>query len=118
MTFVVWGTILEVKTDAYLKNDICKRISQRLAVVFVGFNINEVFFRKIFMFFRLSRVGYRSRSAKYANYKTMTANSICARLGVVQILTAALRQWFHSIDFNHFTTALKKIEVSTTTFHC
>ena len=61
MTFVVWGIILEVKSDADFKNDICKRISQRLGVVIVGFNVNGLIFRKIFIFFRLSRVGYRSR---------------------------------------------------------
>ena len=61
MTFVVWGIILEVKSDADFKNDICKRISQRLGVVIVGFNVNGLIFRKIFIFFRLSRVGYCSR---------------------------------------------------------
>ena len=64
MTFVVWGIILEVKSDADFKNDICKRISQRLGVVIVGFNVNGLIFRKIFIFFRLSRVGYRSRGYK------------------------------------------------------
>ena len=61
MTFVVWGIILEVKSDADFKNDICKRISQRLGVVIVGFNVNGLIFRKIFILFRLSRVGYCSR---------------------------------------------------------
>ena len=53
MTFVVWGIILEVKSDADLENDICKRISQRLGVVSVGFNVIGVVFRTIFIFFPL-----------------------------------------------------------------
>ena len=60
MTFVVWGIILEVKRDADSENDICKRISQRLGVVLVGFNIDGVVFRNIFILFRLSRVGCHS----------------------------------------------------------
>ena len=59
MTFVVWGIILEVKSDADFENDICKRMSQRLGVVLVGFNVEKVVFRKNFIFFRLNRVGCR-----------------------------------------------------------
>ena len=53
--------ILQVKSDDDSKNEICKRISQRLGVVLVGFNIDGVVVRKIFIFFHVSRVGYRSR---------------------------------------------------------
>ena len=35
----VWGIILDVKSDANLEIDICKRIFQRLGVL-VGFNVN------------------------------------------------------------------------------
>ena len=75
MTFVVWGIILGVKSDADFENEIFKRIFQRLGVVYVGFNVHGVVFRKIFIFFRLSRVGYRSggcnsrRSVSYRVYK-------------------------------------------------
>ena len=47
MTFVVWGIILGVKKDADVENDICKRMSQRLGIVIVGFSVNRVVFRKI-----------------------------------------------------------------------
>ena len=50
MTFVIWGIILEVKSDADSDYDICKRISQHLSVVLVGFNVNGVVFRKILIF--------------------------------------------------------------------
>ena len=53
MTFVVWGITLEVKSDPDFKNDIFKTISQRLWVVFVGFNVGGEVFRKIFIYFRL-----------------------------------------------------------------
>ena len=61
MTSVVWGIIQEVKTDADFETDICKAISRRLGIVLVGFNVDGVVFRNIFIFFHLSRVGYRSR---------------------------------------------------------
>ena len=61
MTFVVWGIILEVESDADFENDNFKIIFKRLGVVLAGFNVNGVVFRKIFICFRLSRVGYRSR---------------------------------------------------------
>ena len=47
MTFVVWGVILEVKSDAEIENDICKRTFQGLGLVLVGFNVNCVVYRKI-----------------------------------------------------------------------
>ena len=59
MTVVVWGIILEDENDADFENDICKRMSQRLGVVLVGFNVEKVVFRKNFIFFRLNRVGCR-----------------------------------------------------------
>ena len=61
MTFDARGIILEVKSDAYSENDICKRISQRVGLVLVGFNVDGMVFRNIFICFRLSRVGYRSK---------------------------------------------------------
>ena len=56
-----WGIILEVKRDADFENAICRGISQRLGEVLVDFNVNGVIFRKVFIFFRLNRVWYRSR---------------------------------------------------------
>ena len=53
MTFVVWGIIQEVKSDANFENDICKRIAQRLGEVFVGFNVDVLFFSKDFQLFQL-----------------------------------------------------------------
>ena len=47
--FVVWVIILEVKSDADSVNDICKRTSQRLGVGLVGFHVNGVVLRKIFV---------------------------------------------------------------------
>ena len=61
MTFVFWCIILEVFSDADFENDVCTRISQRLGVVIAGFKVNGMVFRKVFISFRLSRVGYRSR---------------------------------------------------------
>ena len=61
MTFVVWGIIPEVRTDADFKNDICKRISQRLGVVLVGFNVDGVVIRKIFIFAASVILRYHSR---------------------------------------------------------
>ena len=58
MPVVVWGIISDVKSDADLEDDICKRTFQRFWIVLVGFS---VVFRKIFIFFRLSRVGYHAR---------------------------------------------------------
>ena len=61
MNFVVWGIILEVKSDADFENDTGKRISQRSGVLLVGFNVNGVVFRRIFIIFRLRHVGDRSK---------------------------------------------------------
>ena len=53
----------------------------------MGFNVNGLIFRKIFIFFRLSRVGYRFGVNRYACDETMTADWICRRLGAVPIKT-------------------------------
>ena len=50
-----------MKSDADSENDTSKMISQRLRVVLMDFNVNGVVFGKIFIFFRLSRVGYHAR---------------------------------------------------------
>ena len=38
-----------VQSDADFENDSSKRISQRLRVVLIDFNVNRVVFRKIFV---------------------------------------------------------------------
>ena len=47
--FVVSGVNPGVKNDADFKNYICKRTFQRLGMVSVGFNVNRVDLRKIFI---------------------------------------------------------------------
>ena len=43
------GIIPGVKNDAEFKNDISRRVSQRLGGILVNVNVNEVVFRKIFV---------------------------------------------------------------------
>ena len=48
-SFVISGVISGVKNDAEFKNDICTKVSKRLGVVLVNFNVKRVVFRKIFV---------------------------------------------------------------------
>ena len=49
-SFVISDVVLGVTNDAYFKNDICRKVSQRLVAVLVNFNVNGAVFRKIFVF--------------------------------------------------------------------
>ena len=55
------GIVLGVKRDAEFKNDIVRRVSQRLGAVSMHFNVNGVAFSKDFRSSCLSHVGYHSR---------------------------------------------------------
>ena len=48
-SFVISGVILGVKNDAEVKNDISRKVPQRLGAGLVNFNVNGVVFRKIFV---------------------------------------------------------------------
>ena len=49
ISFVIWAMIPGVKTGADFEDSICKDIFQRLGLVSVGFNVNGVVSRKIYI---------------------------------------------------------------------
>ena len=70
--FNVCGIILGVKHDADFKNSVCKQISARLGVVFVGFNVNGVVILRRILFFS-ARVMLGIGIEKYADYEDLFA---------------------------------------------
>ena len=55
------SVILGIKNDAEFKNDIARRISQRLEGILVNFKVNGVVFRKISVLPASSHIRYHSR---------------------------------------------------------
>ena len=72
-SFVISGVISGVKNDAEFKHDICRRVSQRLELVLVNFNVNGVVFRKIFVLPASVMLGIIPRVKNDAEFK----NYIC-----------------------------------------
>ena len=89
-SFVISVVILGVQNDAAFKNDICRRVSQRLGPVLVNFNVNTVVFRKIFNLPTWVMLGIILGVKKYADYENTIAELISRRVGVVPITSMLL----------------------------
>ena len=72
-SFVISGSILGVKNNAEIKNDICRRISLRSGAVLVNFSVNGVVFGKIFILSAWVMLCITPGVTKYADYENMIA---------------------------------------------